>query len=63
MIRLDEIDQHKLDKRCNANHWSNCCKPKKNSIIVLQMQCKRLSMKEGICHLQELKLIRVFLFE
>jgi excinuclease ABC subunit A len=20
MIRLDEIDQHKLDKRCNANH-------------------------------------------
>jgi excinuclease ABC subunit A len=38
MIRLDEIDQHKLDKRCNANHWSNCCKSQKNSIIVLQMQ-------------------------
>jgi hypothetical protein len=30
MIRLDEIDQHKLDKkRCNANHWSNCCKSRR----------------------------------
>jgi hypothetical protein len=26
------------------------------------MQYKQLSMKEGICHLQELKLKRIFLF-
>jgi excinuclease ABC subunit A len=47
MIRLDEIDQHKLDKKDVMLIIDRIVvKPKKNSIIVLQMQCKRLSMKE-----------------